>query len=99
MVTPLELREWIKRDFGPRMRLLTGEDPNTIEFMSGHYLYRLDIKDDWMGCTCRTRFNVPGKGHPEFADLPDGKLTEDTWRDIAEEIKGMERRRRHGRAH
>jgi hypothetical protein len=98
MVTPEEWWEWIKRDFGPRMRLLPGDEPLAVEFMSGHYIYRLDIEDDWMGCTCRTRFNVPGKGHPEFADLPDGKASEETWRAIVEEIKGMERRRRPGQA-
>lgn len=95
MATLDDIRQWLDRDLRPRVVLLPGEPADSIfrlAFRTNRYAYEItaDPASDYLGCTCRTRFNVPGKGHPEFADLPDGKITEETWKAIVAEIKRLE---------
>ncbi|MFT3920963.1 MAG: hypothetical protein QM778_00355 [Myxococcales bacterium] len=91
-----ELKQWIERDVQPRRwRIeITNESSGEVTFhftgRSHIFIVSASVANDYLGCTCRTHFNVPGKGHPQFADLADGKLAEQTWQAILTDMKQME---------
>jgi hypothetical protein len=99
-----DVKEWFERDLRPlatkrRWTIETTQDNAdglTWLITTADHLYTITASRDWIGCVCRTRFNKGG--HPLFADLPDGTLTEETWKAIAEEIRHMERQSRRGPA-
>jgi hypothetical protein len=90
MATLDDIKQWFDRDLRSRVTLIPPADPDSFQFRTDQFVYTVTVKDNWLGCTCRTRFNAPGEDHPRFADLPDGPLTEETWQQIVEEIKRME---------
>ena len=96
MPTLDDVKQWIDRDVRPRRwRIEIAKESDrevTIHVTGRKYIFTVSasLEDDYLGCMCRTRFNVPGKGHPLFADLPDGKLSEETWQAILTDMKQME---------
>jgi hypothetical protein len=96
-MSPDVVKAWIARDLRNRVTFIPSDNAEDVCFRTDRYIYTVTVRDDWIGCTCRTRFNAPGKGHPLFADLPDGK-PEETWQAILGEIKRMEIKPYRGRA-
>jgi hypothetical protein len=90
-----DLKEWFERDLRPtclqrRWKIDTQESDTELTWVvtTAKHLYTITAKPDWLGCTMQTRF-MKG-GHPLFADLPDGGLTEGTWREIVAAVRQME---------
>lgn len=103
-----ELKKWLGRDLASAAArkgwtIESRQDSPTVficQIASPSYEYTITANTalDYLDCICRTRRNAPGTNHPLFKDLPDGKLSEQTWRAIVSEIKRMELRPFRGRA-
>ena len=104
MATLNELKAWIDRDCRARrwrVELATvAERSLCCQITAERYVFTVtaEVDDDYLGCTCRTRFSAPGENHYRFADLPDGRLVAETWESILAHMKQMEIRPFRGRA-
>jgi hypothetical protein len=86
-----DLKKWIERDTRRWwVQTQQTEAKLTCTITTDRYVFTVSASDDWLGATCRTRKRLPGEAYFRFADLPDGKLTEETWRELGAEIRRMD---------
>jgi hypothetical protein len=100
MATLDDFNAWFARDMAPLCRsrrwkyeVVPSDDSNaTYRVTTGQYIFTInaDASLDYLHGECETLGNAPGKHHPQFAGLPDGKLTEETWQAIVADIKQWE---------
>lgn len=82
------LQHWLAQ--GPGQKLLFEPTANpgrelSVQIYTATYLYRIHAHTfggTYLGCTAQARASRPGQLWPEYRDLPDGRLTEDTWNRI-----------------
>src|SRR5215475_5456739 len=91
-----DLKQWIDRDLKPgrwSVEVVRDDDRELAYWITGRryeFTVSASLRDDYLGCICRTRPPKRGKSHPGFADLADGRLTEQTWQAILADMQRME---------
>lgn len=86
---------WLRLTSGPEPVVPEGSQEVRVRFYteSNEYSISAIVHPDgnsYLGCTTWARKTRAGEDHPRGNDLPDGPLTEETWRRILAAIVGYE---------
>ena len=85
-----DFKQWLKRDFSPKDVVEEDTMQSSNEYRiflythTNRYFIVARKRDDggYLGCTAISRKARPGEQNFRGNDLPDGKLTEQTWHQI-----------------